>query len=167
MPYTLTGRTALITGSTSGIGRACADTLARQGAHVIVSGRNAQRGEQAVAEIRAADGKADFIAADLGSAQSATSLAEKALAVNGSIDILVNNAGIYTYGPTAETTEDLFDAVYNINVKAPYVLVGALAPHMATRRSGAIINITTGAAHRGSVAAGLYGSSRASRVSEF
>jgi NAD(P)-dependent dehydrogenase (short-subunit alcohol dehydrogenase family) len=161
MSYARTGRTALITGSTSGIGRACAETLAREGAHVIVSGRNTERGEHTVDKIRAMGGTADFIAADLGNARSATSLAEKTLAVTGSVDILVNNAGIYTFGPTASTTEEAFDAVYDLNVKAPYFLVRALAPPMAARGSGVIINITTGAAHRGAVGAGLYGSSKA------
>lgn len=71
----------MITGSTSGIGRACAETLAREGTYVIVSGRDAERGEQTVEKIRAMGGTADFSAAALGSADSATSLAEKALAV--------------------------------------------------------------------------------------
>jgi NAD(P)-dependent dehydrogenase (short-subunit alcohol dehydrogenase family) len=161
MSSRLNGRTALVTGSTSGIGRAVAALLAARGAFVIVSGRNATRGEQAVAQIRAEGGEAGFLAADLASAPAATSLAKQARAITGQIDVLVNNAGLFTFGPTTATTEADFDAIYDLNVKAPYFLVQALAPAMAERGGGSIVNILTGAAHRGSPAAGLYGSSKA------
>jgi len=161
MSSRLNGRTALVTGSTSGIGRAVAARLAARGAYVIVSGRNAPRGEQAVTQIRADGGEASFLVADLGSAAAATRLAQQATAVTGQIDLLVNNAGIFTFGPTSATTETDFDAIYDLNVKAPYFLVQALAPAMAERGGGSIVNILTGAAHRGSPAAGLYGSSKA------
>ncbi|SEO46606.1 SDR family NAD(P)-dependent oxidoreductase [Actinacidiphila rubida] len=161
MTSRLTGSTALVTGSTSGIGRAIAEALAQLDAHVIVSGRDPARGEDVVAGIRAAGGKADFISADLSDSAGAHALAEQATAVTGRIDILVNNAGIYTFGPTTEFTDAAFDRMYNVNVKAPYVLVGDLAPGMAERGGGAIINITTGAAVKGLPSAGLYGSSKA------
>jgi NAD(P)-dependent dehydrogenase (short-subunit alcohol dehydrogenase family) len=164
MTTSLLGTTALVTGSTSGIGRATAETLADLGAHVIVSGRNAERGEEAVRVIRANGGKADFVAADLSDADSARSLAAEAAAITGHIDILVNNAGIYTFGPTANTTEADFNAAYDINVKAPYFLVAELAPRMATLGKGAIVNIATGVAHKGFVGASLYGSSKAAII---
>ena len=97
--------TALITGGTSGIGRAAAKKLAQLGIHVIVVGRNAERGEQTVADIRAAGGTADFLASDLRDASSARDVARRAVEVgNGHIDILINNAGIYPFGPTHDTT---------------------------------------------------------------
>lgn len=161
MSSRLDRRVALVTGSTSGIGRAVAGLLASRGARVIVSGRDATRGGQAVDEIRAGGGVADFLAADLASAAAATGLAERAVALAGRVDILVNNAGLVTFGPTSSTTGAVFDAVYDLNVKAPYFLVQALAPAMAGRRRGSIVNILTGAAHRGAPAAGLYGSSKA------
>ena len=108
--------TALITGGTSGIGRAAATKLAQLGIHVIVVGRNAERGEKTVAEIRAAGGKADFISSDLRDAPSAREVARRAIEVgNGHVDILINNAGIYPFGPTQEMTEEIFDRVYSLN----------------------------------------------------
>jgi NAD(P)-dependent dehydrogenase (short-subunit alcohol dehydrogenase family) len=160
MSSRLDGRTALVTGSTSGIGRAVATSLAARGAHVLVSGRDVARGHRAVAELRAI-GAADFVPADLATFTGTRELATQALEVTGRVDILVNNAGIFRFGPTSDTAEATFDGTYAVNVKAPYFLVQALAPRMAERGSGAVVNILSGAAHRGSVAAGLYGSSKA------
>ena len=154
--------TALITGGTSGIGRATAKKLAKLGFHVLVIGRNAKRGEETLAEIRAAGGKADFISSDLGSAASARGVAKRALELgNGHIDILVNNAGIFPFGPTDQTTEEEFDRVFSLNVKAPYFLVAELAPLMAKRRNGAIVNVSTMVADYGVSGMSLYGSSKA------
>src|SRR6516162_9367373 len=127
-------QTALITGGTSGIGRATANKLARLGIHVIVVGRNTERGEKGVAEIRAAGGKANFISSDLHDATGAREVARKAIELgNGHVDILINNAGIYPSGPTHEMTEEMFERVYSLNVKAPFFLVAELAPLMAKR----------------------------------
>lgn len=154
--------TALITGGTSGIGRAVANQLAAQGIHVVVAGRNADRGEQTVAAIRAAGGKADFVQTDLRDASSARSLAKRAVELgNGRVDILVNNAGIFPLGPTHETTEDDFERTYALNVKAPYFLVAELAPLMAESGKGAIVNISTMLADYGMSGVSLYGSSKA------
>ena len=154
--------TALITGGTSGIGRATADKLAQLGIHVIVVGRNAGRGEKTVAELQAAGGKADFISSDLRDADSARELAKKAIELgNGHVDILINNAGIYPFGPTHEMTEEMFERVYSLNVKAPYFLVAELAPLMAKRGKGAIVNLSTMAADYGAAGLSLYGSSKA------
>ncbi len=154
--------TALITGGTSGIGRATANKLAQLGVHVLVVGRNAQRGKDTVDEIRAAGGQADFISSDLRDRASARDLAKRAIELgNGHIDILVNNAGIYPFGPTHEMTEEQFDRVFSINVKAPYFLVAELAPQMAKRGKGAIVNLSTMAADYGAPGMSLYGSSKA------
>jgi len=154
--------TALITGGTSGIGRAAANKLAQLGIHVLVVGRNAERGEKTVDEIRAAGGKADFISADLQDAASARTVAKKAIDLgSGHVDILVNNAGIYPFGPTHEMTEEQFDSVFSINVKAPYFLVAELAPLMAKKGKGAIVNLSTMVADYGAPGMSLYGSSKA------
>jgi len=154
--------TALITGGTSGIGRATANKLAQLGMHVVVVGRNADRGNKTVNEIRAQGGKADFIASDLHDAASARAVAQKALELGGGqVDILVNNAGVFPFGPTEQTTEEAFDSVYSLNVKAPYFLVAELAPRMAKRGKGAIVNVSTMVADYGVSGFGLYGSSKA------
>jgi NAD(P)-dependent dehydrogenase (short-subunit alcohol dehydrogenase family) len=157
----LTDKVALVTGSTSGIGRATAQELAARGAHVLVSGRDEQRGAKVVAEIRAEGGKADFLPADLRDAASARDLAQRAIQVGGRVDILVNNAAIFTFGPTEATTEPDFDAMYELNVKVPFFLVAALAPAMAERGDGAIVNLTTMVAGFGQAGAALYGSTKA------
>jgi NAD(P)-dependent dehydrogenase (short-subunit alcohol dehydrogenase family) len=125
-------------------------------------GRNEERGGKAVAEIRSAGGKADFIASDLRDASSAREVARKAVAIGqGYVDILINNAGIFPFGPTDKTTEDEFDRVYALNVKAPYFLVAELAPLMAKRGKGAIVNVSTMVADYGASGMSLYGSSKA------
>ncbi len=161
MSADLSGSTALVTGGTSGIGRATAVALAGLGAHVVLSGRDAGRGAEVVSAIREAGGKADFVAADLTDAASARALAERAREVGGPVDVLVNNAGIFPTGPTASTTEPDFDRVYAINVKVPYFLVAELAPAMAERGRGAIVNVSTMVAARGMTGMALYGSAKA------
>ncbi|WP_094219200.1 SDR family NAD(P)-dependent oxidoreductase [Streptomyces diastatochromogenes] len=158
----LTGRVALLTGATSGIGAATAALFAERGAHVLVTGRDVDRGGSVVAAIRSRGGKADFLAADLRDAESARRLAREAGELGGGrVDILVNNAGIFPGGPTAQTTPGDVDAVYDLNVKAPFYLVAELAPAMAERGHGAIVNVSTIAAEYGIAGLALYGSSKA------
>ena len=153
--------TALITGATSGIGRATAVSMAAGGIHVLISGRDATRGDEVVAAIRADGGKADFLAADLSDADAVRTLAGQAIDLGGQVDILINNAGLMGGGPTALTTAAEFDRLYAVNVRAPFLLVGALAPAMAARGRGAIVNVLTMAARFGIPGMALYGSSKA------
>src|ERR1700719_3326146 len=104
----LEGQRALVTGATSGIGRAVALQLARDGAEVLVHGRDAARGAETVEEITSAGGKASFVAADLGDPADVQRLASDA----GEIDILINNAGIAAFGPTAEFDPAMFDKMF-------------------------------------------------------
>jgi NAD(P)-dependent dehydrogenase (short-subunit alcohol dehydrogenase family) len=154
--------TALITGGTSGIGRATAKKLAQMGIHVVVVGRNAERGKVTVDEIRAGGGKADFISSDLQDATSARAVAKKAIELGrGNVNILINNAGIFPFGPTNEMSEEDFDRVFSLNVKTPYFLVAELAPLMAKRGKGAIVNVSTMVADYGVSGMSLYGASKA------
>jgi NAD(P)-dependent dehydrogenase (short-subunit alcohol dehydrogenase family) len=165
MTNSSTGTTALVTGGNSGIGRATALALAQRGVHVVLTGRDAGRGEKVVAEIRAQGGTADFVAADLRDEAGARQLAKQAADLGGGhIDILVNNAGVFPFGPTHEATEGDFDKVFNLNVKVPFFLVAELAPKMAERRHGVIINVSTMVAEFGAAQMALYGSSKAALV---
>jgi NAD(P)-dependent dehydrogenase (short-subunit alcohol dehydrogenase family) len=156
-PYT----TALVTGATSGIGRSTAQALASLGLHVVLSGRDEIRGRKAVEEITGAGGRADFIAADLRDAGSALALARRAEQLLGHVDVLVNNAGVAAGGPTADTTEAAFDELVALNVKVPYFLTGALAPAMAGRGRGAIVNVSAMVASFGMAGTALFGSTKA------
>jgi NAD(P)-dependent dehydrogenase (short-subunit alcohol dehydrogenase family) len=157
----LSGTGALVTGATKGIGRVTAQALARLGAQVVLSGRNKQQGEQAVEDIRALGGQAHFVAADLRDEVSARSLARRATELLGHVDVLVNNAGIYPFAPTTEIGEQDFQSVYAVNVMVPFFLVAELAPAMAERGQGSIVNLTTMVAEYGHAGYSLYGSSKA------
>ena len=159
--FDLKGRTALVTGSTSGIGEAAARALAGAGAFVAVTGRDAARGGRVVAAIREHGGRAEFIRAELATPESAAALARDAGQALGQVDIVVNNAGLVQFGPTAGTDGRAFDASYDLNVKVPFFLTAALAPGMAARGWGRIVNVTTMVAHFGMAGAALYGSTKA------
>ncbi|MFG2964113.1 SDR family NAD(P)-dependent oxidoreductase [Streptomyces sp. NPDC048288] len=162
MAMRLAGKTALVTGATSNIGRAIAEAFAAEGAHVVVSGRSAGRGTEVVDGIRALGGRADFVRADLdGSADASRALAEEAArALGGRIDVLVNNAGIYPGDATAATDEKTFDEVYAVNVKAPFFLTAAVAPVMAEAGGGAIVNLGSWIARLGIPVGALYSSTK-------
>ena len=158
----LTGKTALVTGSTSGIGQATAISLAAHGAHVLVVGRNEQRAKNVVAEIEGSGGSATFRLTTLSDLESAHDLVEWATeAGNGHVDILINNAGAGSVGPSHAVTEAEFDETFAVNVKIPFFLVAALAPAMAEHGGGSIINMSTMVASFGQADRALYGASRA------
>ena len=165
MTNDLTGSTALVTGGNSGIGRAVSLALGQLGAHVVLSGRDTARGDDVVAAIRGQGGRADFVATELTTEAAARALARQAADLGGAhVDILVNNAGVFPFGPTHEMTEADFDHVFAVNVKAPFFLVADLAPAMARRGHGVIVNVTTMVAEFGMAEMGLYGSSKAALV---
>ena len=154
----LTDRRALITGGTSGMGIATARAMAEKGASVILTGRDETRGESAAEEIRAEGHEAQFIAADFSEMSDVGRVADAA----GEIDVLVTCAGFAARGPTVDTDEAAFDGLFQINVKAPFFLVAALAPKIAARGGGSIINISTMVASYGQPGMAAYGASRAS-----
>ncbi|TFC16878.1 SDR family NAD(P)-dependent oxidoreductase [Cryobacterium glucosi] len=159
----LKGRIALVTGATSGIGEAIANALAAEGAHVVVGGRDRPRGDAIVAAIRSSGGRADFIAVDLGG--SSDDIREFATdvtrALGGRIDILINNAGIYPATATADLDDTDLEAMLAVNIRAPHVLVGQIAPAMAGRGSGCIVNVGSWMARVGNPFAAMYSATKA------
>src|ERR1700754_4511535 len=138
----LEGKVALVTGATSGIGQAAALQLAAQGATVIVHGRDVGRGAAVVKEIESAGGSARFVSADLSRPAEALRLATE----GGEVDILINNAGFAWFGPTEKLAANTLNELFAANVQAPYLLVAVLAPKMAARGYGVIINVASRAA---------------------
>ena len=150
-------RTALVTGATSGIGRAAALALARDGFKVLVHGRDAERGAAVVEEIEAAGGKAEFLAADLADVAAVNGLA----AVAGEVEVLVNNAGFSWFGPTADLAPDTFDALFDANVRSAYYLTAAIGPKMAARGHGVIVNVGSMAGQIGLTGGAAYSATKA------
>ncbi len=153
----LEGLSALVTGATSGIGRAAAEELGRHGAEIIVHGRDADRGSAVVDTITAEGGKARFVAADLTDPAQLDHLVDQA----GAVDVLVNNAGFSWFGPTADLDVATFDRLFAANVRAAYFLVAALAPKMAARGSGSIISLGSMAGQIGLAGGAAYGATKA------
>ncbi|MCY1136955.1 SDR family NAD(P)-dependent oxidoreductase [Actinoplanes sp. Pm04-4] len=151
MTNNLAGRTAVVTGSTSGIGAAIAAALTKAGAQVVVSGR----GNRA--------GAANFVPVDLAGTyqQIRDFTAEATDRLGGRVDILVNNAGIYPATATAALADDDLDAMLAVNVRAPHVLVGALAPAMAARGFGVIVNVGSWMSRVGVPFAAMYTATKA------
>jgi len=153
----LEGQTALVTGATSGIGRAVAFQLAGQGANVLVHGRDAGRGVQVVEEIELSGGKARFVAADLSAPDGVAQLVEEA----GDVQILVNNAGFAWFGVSSDLEPATLDRLFASNVRATYSLTAALAPKMAAAGVGNIVNVSSMAGIIGLAGGAAYGATKA------
>jgi NAD(P)-dependent dehydrogenase (short-subunit alcohol dehydrogenase family) len=139
--FALTGRAALVTGSTSGIGKGIAFQLAALGASVIVSGRAEDRGRAVVEAIEGAGGRAAFERCDMTDAADCRSPVDRAAARFGRLDILVNNAADTSRGDVRTTTIEDWDRIHAINLRAPFVTMQAAVPHLERQGGGAILNI--------------------------
>lgn len=161
-PFSLAGRTAIVTGSSRGIGRATAELLARLGAKVVVSSRKAEACEPAAEAIRAAGGQATIIACNIGRKPEVEALVARTEAEVGPIDILVCNAAVNPfYGTMSELPDEAFDKIMASNVKSNLWLSRLVLPGMAARGGGAVVIVSSIAGIRGTENIGAYGISKA------
>jgi NAD(P)-dependent dehydrogenase (short-subunit alcohol dehydrogenase family) len=142
--FDLTGRVAVVTGGTRGLGRAIVDVLAAAGADVVVSSRKPEACEEVAAEIRAAGGRAIAIPCHVAHWDECETLVDAAYEAFGRVDVLVNNAGIApTYEDPAAVTEELWDKTIAVNLKGPYRLTALLGARMKEEDGGSIVNVTS------------------------
>ncbi|WP_327267784.1 SDR family oxidoreductase [Streptomyces sp. NBC_01218] len=158
--FSLEGRTAVVTGGSSGIGRAITDALARAGAAVTVVARREPELKTAVDELTGAGCRAAWVSADLATAEGVRQAADAVLAGFGAPDILVNCAGVNLRPPMGELGEEVWDTTMAVNLKAPFLLGERFGPGMAERGYGRIIHISSQQAHRAFVNSGAYGVSK-------
>jgi NAD(P)-dependent dehydrogenase (short-subunit alcohol dehydrogenase family) len=162
MDTKLEGRVALVTGGATGIGKACALALAREGARVIISGRREHAGEAAIEEIRAAGGEARFVRADVGRRADVESLIAQTVAAYGQLDFAVNNAGIEgpAFVPIADYPEEAWDEVLNTNLKGLWLCMKYEIPHLLKQPGAAIVNVSSVGGVNGSALGVAYHASK-------
>ncbi|MCX4817680.1 SDR family oxidoreductase [Streptomyces sp. NBC_01239] len=158
--FSLDGRVAVVTGGSSGIGRAAAGALARAGASVVVVARREQELAATVDELTAEGCRAAWVRGDLGTRDGVRAAADAVVEVFGEPDILVNSAGINLRPPLGELSEDVWDTTMSLNLEAPHLLSQRFGPGMAERGFGRIIHITSQQAHRAFAQSGAYGVSK-------
>ncbi|GAA0356131.1 SDR family oxidoreductase [Streptomyces olivoreticuli] len=158
--FSLDGRVAVVTGGSSGIGRAITGALARAGAGVVVVARREAELTATVDELTADGCRAGWVSADLGTREGVRAAAEEAAGVFGEPDILVNCAGVNLRPPMGELGDEVWDTTMAVNLEAPHLLGQRFGPGMAERGFGRIIHITSQQAHRAFVQSGAYGVSK-------
>jgi NAD(P)-dependent dehydrogenase (short-subunit alcohol dehydrogenase family) len=160
--FDLTGKVAIVTGSTKGIGLAIATRMAEHGATVVISSRKADMCEKVAAGIVASGGKAVVIPCHIARKEELQNLVDQTVARCGGIDILVENAGVNPYlGPAADMPDEAFDRVMGSNVRSNVWLGNMAIPHMVARGGGSVIIISSIGGLRGSATIGAYGISKA------
>ena len=152
----LTGRTAVVTGGSSGLGRATAVALAQAGADVAVLARGSDELDDTAAQVRSEGRRAAAVVVDLADAAAVEQAAAQVLDELGGIDVLVNAAGTDVPGPVAELDVDSWNRVLDVNLRASFLLARAAWPHMVAAGGGTIINISSVAGRRGWANASAY-----------
>jgi 3-oxoacyl-[acyl-carrier protein] reductase len=158
---TLQGKTAIVTGAGTGLGRAAALAFAAEGANVVLAGRRKGKVDVVAAEITAAGGRALAIQADISSEADVRRLVASAVEAFGQIDILVNNAAVFEPGAVAETSLAEWNLQIGINLTGAFLTTREVLPHMRARKYGRIINITSGLASNGAGGYAAYSASKA------
>lgn len=138
----MTGKVALITGGTSGIGKATAKLFVRAGAKVVICGRNQERGQEVVDGLKAINGDALYVKADVSKAAEVESLIETTIATYGRLDYAANIAGIGAYATTVDCTEKMWDLMMRVNVKSMWLCLKYEIPHIL-KQGGAIVNMSS------------------------
>ncbi len=160
--FDLTGKTAVVTGSTKGIGRAIAEALARAGANVVISSRKQEKCEEVAQALQAEGLEAAPIACHIGKKEELQALVDGARKRYGRIDILVCNAAVNPYyGPMAGLPDDAFSKILDSNVRSNLWLCNMALPEMAERRDGSVIIVSSIGGLKGSAVLGAYGISKA------
>lgn len=163
--FDMTGKVALITGSTKGIGRSIAEEMARCGARVVISSRKAEVCDQVAGELKDQGFEAIAIPCHVGKKEDLQNLVDKTLAAWGRIDVLVCNAATNpVYGPTQEMTDEAWDKIMDTNVKGSFWLTQMVLPGMAERGEGAVVMLSSIAGLRGNTVIGTYGVSKAAEA---
>ncbi len=160
----LAEKVAIVTGSTRGIGQAIAEELARQGAKVVISGRNGERAQQVAAAIQEAGGEAIAVQADVSHMEDAQRLVKETLDRWGRIDILVNNAGITRDNLLLRMSEEEWDTVLQVNLKGAFNCTKSVTRQMMKQRQGRIINITSVVGQMGNAGQANYAASKAGLI---
>ncbi|MEV4783534.1 2-dehydro-3-deoxy-D-gluconate 5-dehydrogenase KduD [Burkholderia sp. LMU1-1-1.1] len=156
--FNLAGRTALVTGANTGLGRAIAIALAGAGADIVAAGRSSA--DDTAAQVQALGRRCLFVRADFGSTEPVQRVVDAAIAFNGQLDILVNNAGTIHRADSLDVTEENWDAVMNTNLRSVFFLSQAVARHMAARHEGKIINVASLLSFQGGIRVPAYAASK-------
>lgn len=163
--FDLSGKVAIVTGSSKGIGLSIARGLAENGAKVVISSRKQEAVDAVASEFKSKGLEAIGIACHIGDAEQRQNLVDKTLEAYGRIDILVNNAAINPfYGPLEATGEEVFDKIMDVNVKAPWLLSNLVQPNMKENGGGSIINISSVEGVHPGFQLGLYSMSKAALI---
>ncbi len=160
----LSGKVAVVTGGTRGIGRAITIAFAANGASVYFSGRDERAARETIEAVSKAGGRAEFARADVAKSDEVKSLIDGVVSEAGKIDILVNNAGINRDALLVRLKEEDWDAVLNVNLKGAFLCSQAAAKHMIKERSGSIINISSVIGIAGNAGQANYSASKAGLI---